>query len=145
MYIKKDNYIISTSKEKLDMKLIHNFLKNSYWSKDIPFKIVKKSVKNSLCFGVYDGKKQIGFARVLTDYAKFAHIYDVFIIEKYRGKGFSKWLMETILNHKKLGGLRKWMLGTRDAHGLYSKFGFKPLGSPERWMELVTLNTYSKK
>jgi GNAT superfamily N-acetyltransferase len=144
MRVKKGNFIISTNKKKLNLRLIHNFLKNSYWAKDIPYEIVLKAVKHSLCFGVYDGKKQIGFARVLTDYARFAHIHDVFIIEKYRGQDLSKWLIKTILSHKDLQNLKKWMLATRDAHSLYKKFGFTPIRHPEKLMEILNIDTYTK-
>jgi GNAT superfamily N-acetyltransferase len=124
--------------------MIHNFLKDSYWAKDIPFEIVKKGVRNSLCFGVYDKKEQIGFARIITDFARFAYVHDVFIIKEHRKRGLSKWLLSSILKHPDLQGLKKWLLATRDAHGLYSRFGFKKLKHPEKLMEILNIETYSK-
>ncbi len=93
----KDNFLISTDPKKLQLKVIHNFLSNSYWSKNIPFEIVQKSVENSFCFGIYKGEDQIGFARLITDYTTFAYLADVFILEEFRGKGLSKWLMEVMI------------------------------------------------
>ncbi|NIR52251.1 GNAT family N-acetyltransferase [candidate division KSB1 bacterium] len=133
---KKETYLISTDKNRLDLKLIHGFIA-SHWAKDILFARVKKSVENSLCFGVYEDDKQIGFARVLTDYARIAYLADVFILESYRGRGLSKWLMECIMAHPDLQDLRKWILATKDAHGLYRKYGFEPLSTPEHYMEKV--------
>lgn len=123
--------------------LIHDYLSNhSYWAKGIPFETVTRSIENSLCFGVYNGNSQIGFARVISDKATFAYLADVFILEKFRGLGLSKKLIETILGHKELQGLRRWMLGTFDAHGLYSKYGFKALSQPDRFMELRSPEAY---
>ena len=132
---KKNDFIISTDKTKLDIVLIHTYLsKESYWAKNIPLNVVKKSIKGSCCFGLYKNKEQIGFARVVTDHATFGYIADVFILDEYRGKGLSKWLMTAIMKHPDLQGLRRWMLATRDAHGLYTQFGFLPLDKPERIM-----------
>jgi GNAT superfamily N-acetyltransferase len=131
---KRENFTISTDPSRLDMDTICDFLSRSYWAKDRPRERIERSLVNSLVFGMYDGKKQIGLARVVTDYATFAWLCDVFIDDMYRGKGLGKWLMETILNHPGLQGLRRWLLATRDAHGLYSQFGWKPLEKPERWM-----------
>lgn len=131
---KKDEFIISTDKRKLDFKTIHNFLTNCYWSNGISMKLVRKAARNSICFGVYHGKKQIGYARVITDYVRFGYLADVFIIEEYRGRGLSKRLMKTILNSPQLKDVHAWMLATKDAHGLYEKFGFKKLDEPERFM-----------
>lgn len=136
---KKENFLISTDKQKLDIKTIHTFLTNSYWSKGISVEKIIQSIENSLCFGLYDNK-QIGFARVVTDYTLFAYLADVFIIDEYRGRGLSKWLMECILNHPKLNNLRSWMLSTKDAHDLYEKFGFKPLEEPAKYMTKKNLN-----
>ncbi|MBI1938004.1 MAG: GNAT family N-acetyltransferase [Ignavibacteriales bacterium] len=131
---KKNNYLISTNKGKLDLFTIHRFLTNSYWSKGITIDKVKNSISNSLCFGVYDGKKQIGFARVVTDFTLFGYIADVFIVEEYRGKGLSKWLMDSILEYPGIKEMRAVLLATKDAHGLYARFGFKPLEEPQRYM-----------
>lgn len=109
-------FSISTDKSKLDLVMIHNFLKNAYWSKNIPISIVTKSIQHSLCFGVYEIEKQVGFARVVSDYATFAYLMDVFILEPYQGQGLGKWLMKSILEYSDLQGLRKWLLGTRTAH-----------------------------
>jgi len=119
----KNEFDISDDKKLLNIEYIHDYLsKKSYWAMDIPFETVKRSIEGSVCFGVYDKEKQIGFARVISDKATFAYLADVFIDEAYRGKGLSKWLMEVIINHPELQGFRRWMLATRDAHGLYEKF-----------------------
>jgi len=129
-------YLFSTDKSKLEIGTIHHFLsKESYWSQNIPLATVRKSLENSLCYGVYHQNRQIGFARIITDFATFAYAADVFIIDEFRGKDLSKILMETIISHPDLQGLRRWMLGTRDAHGLYAKCGFTPLAKPIRFME----------
>ena len=118
---------------------------NSYWAENIPLEVVQRSIDGSLCFGVYQNDKQIGLARVITDEATFAYLCDVFINEVYRGRGLSKWLMETILSYPGLQGLRRFMLATKDAHGLYEQFGFVPLTLPERWMHIHQPDVYSKK
>jgi GNAT superfamily N-acetyltransferase len=135
MTVQKDAYIISTDKERLDIPYIHNFLSvSSYWAENIPVQTVQRSVDGSICFGVYEAGRQVGFARVVTDGATFAYLADVFIDEQYRGRGLSKWLMETIMSHPNLQGLRRFMLSTKDAHGLYAQYGFTPLSFVERWM-----------
>jgi GNAT superfamily N-acetyltransferase len=136
------NFSISTDKSQLDLEMIHDFLKTSYWAKDVPKSIVEKSIANSLCFGVYQKKQQIGFARVISDYATFAYLADVFILESYRGQGLGKWLIQSILAHSELQNLRKFLLGTWDAHELYRQFGFNSLNRPERYMEIVNLKVY---
>lgn len=133
---RKGKYLISTDRSKLEIKVIHDYLTNSYWAKNRTLKTSKLSVKNSLCFGLYFKNKQIGFARVITDYATFAYLADVFILEDYRGKGLSKWMMKIILEYKELENIRRWFLATRDAHGLYEKFGFHALKEPEKLMEM---------
>jgi GNAT superfamily N-acetyltransferase len=139
----KNNFSISTDKTKLDIDVIHNYLCNeSYWAKNIPVEIVEKSIEGSFCFGIYDDDKQIGFARVVTDHATFAYLADVFILDGYRGKGLSKMLMKEIMGHPSLQGLRRWMLATRDAHGLYTQFGFSPLDKPERIMGMKPFEEY---
>jgi GNAT superfamily N-acetyltransferase len=128
---------ISTDKQKLNIDLIHSYLsRESYWAKDRDMEIVKTSIDNSLCFGVYLENKQIGFARVVSDYSVFAWIMDVFILEDYRGNGYGKNLMSAIMAHEKLQNLQRWGLGTEDAHGLYEQFGFKPLSKPQNMMEI---------
>ncbi len=132
----ENKFTISTDKEKLDAVVIHQFLTNSYWATGISLARVQKRIENSLCFGVYDQGKQIGFARVVTDFDSFAYIADVFIVENYRGFGLSKMLMVNILAHPDCQNLRRWLLATRDAHGLYAQFDFSPLKIPSRWMEI---------
>ena len=123
-------FLISTDRSKLDVEMIHRFLTRSYWAEGIPRETIARSIENSLSFGVYDNREQVGFARVISDFATFAYIADVFILEPYRGRGLAKELMATIMAHPDLQGLRRWSLGTRDAHGLYAQFGFEPLADP---------------
>lgn len=144
MEVQKEQYCISTDKSKLDIPFIHNYLSGSYWSENIPAEIVAKAIEGSLCFGLYDGSKQVGFARMVTDSATFAYLADVFIDEAYRGKGLSKWLMEVILSHPRLQGLRRILLATRDAHGLYTQFGFTALNMPERMMQIHNPDLYRR-
>lgn len=149
MTISRNEYEISTDRGRLDLLFTHDFLANqSYWARNIPFEVMKRSFENALCFGVYHQDRQIGFARVITDFATTAYVGDVFINEAYRGKGLGKWLMETILNHPDLQGLRLWFLGTRDAHGLYGKYGFKKVvDTPlmERLMAILNPDVYKMK
>jgi GNAT superfamily N-acetyltransferase len=137
----RGDYLISTDRSRLNIELIHHFLANAtYWAVGRTREVVERSIANSFPFGLYKGDDevgfaQIGFARVVTDYATFAWIADVFILSEHRGQGLSKWLMEVILAHPELQGFRRWVLATKDAHGLYERFGFIPLHRPERWME----------
>ncbi len=141
--IHKGDFTISTDKEKLDIDVIHRFLSTeAYWSKHIPREVMERSIENALCFGVYEGETLAGFAKVITDYATIAYLGDVFILPEYRGKGLSKWLMETIMEHPDLQGLRRWILLTGDAHELYKKFGWKAIENPGRWMELYDREVY---
>jgi len=128
-------FTIDTDKSKLRLETVHRFLAASYWSKGVPLEVVRRSVEGSLCFGVYEGDEQVGFARVVTDNATFAYLADVFVLESHRGRGLARQLMAAVVSHPELQGLRRWMLGTRDAHGLYARFGFQPLAAPERFME----------
>jgi GNAT superfamily N-acetyltransferase len=141
---KRDAFSISTDPARLDLDLIHGFLTRSYWAQDIPRETVARSLEPSLNFGVFDGDRQVGFARVITDRATFAYVGDVFVIEEYRGRGLSVWLMETIVGHPDLQGLRRWVLLTRDAHGLYEKVGFAPLANPARYMERTDHDVYQR-
>lgn len=137
-------YTISTDQADLDFEFIHQFISRSYWATGIPAQTLKKAIEHSLCFGVFDAAgQQIGFARVITDKATFAYLADVFIIESVRGRGISKWLIETIVNHSDLQGLRRMMLATRDAHGLYSQYGFSGIENPEMLMQIWHPNVYS--
>ena len=139
----KENFVISTDKSKLDIPFIHRFLsEESYWRLDIPIDIVEQSIAHSLCLGVYDGEKQIGFARIITDEATFGYLADVFIDGMYRGRGLSKWLMEVIMELPFISLLRRFMLATKDAHGLYKQFGFTPITFPERFMQVHRPDAY---
>ncbi|HST20310.1 MAG TPA: GNAT family N-acetyltransferase [Blastocatellia bacterium] len=142
---KRDEYTISTNRERLDLNVIHGFLTQSYWAAGVPVEIVKRSIENSLPFGLYDNDRQIGFARVITDYATFAYLADVFVLEDARGAGLGKWLVAAIISHPELQGLRRWMLATRDAHGLYRMVGFESLKQPDRWMEKHEPDVYVKR
>jgi GNAT superfamily N-acetyltransferase len=135
-------YQMSTDRQRIDIAAVHAFLTQSYWSPGIPRGVVERAIENSLCFGVYLGAQQVGFARVITDKATFAYLADVFIIESHRGKGLSKWLMEFVTAHEELQGLRRFLLATKDAHALYAKFGFEALGNPSRIMENLKPDVY---
>lgn len=132
----KEDYTISTERRRLDYDAIHRFIsEESYWGRGRPAEVVRRSIENSLPFGVYRGGEMVGFARVVTDYATFAWLADVFILSEHRGRGLSKWLMEVMSAHPDLQGFRRWLLATKDAHELYRRFGFKELRRPERFME----------
>ncbi len=132
----KGEYSISTDKLRLDLEVIHNFLSHrSYWAQGRDLEVIKRGIENSLNFGIYQKGRQVGFARVVTDYATFAWLADVFVLEEHRGHGLGKWLIEVILSHPRLQGFRRWALATKDAHELYRNFGFDELKRPERWME----------
>ncbi|HEV2480831.1 MAG TPA: GNAT family N-acetyltransferase [Puia sp.] len=143
MQIHDNDYSVSTDKSKLDLPLIHTFLSTqAYWSLNIPFATVKRSVENSLCFGVYQGDTQVGFARIITDFATIAYLGDVFILPEHRGKGLSRRLIATVMAHPDLQGLRRWMLLTSDAHGLYLQYGWKPIVNSDRYMEIAHPDIY---
>jgi GNAT superfamily N-acetyltransferase len=141
---RRGEFTISTDPAKLDVAAVHAFLTQSYWAEGIPLRIVERSVRNSLCFGMYEGDAQIGFARVISDFATYAYLADVYVSEKYRGRGLAKWMMECIQQYPELQGLRRWSLVTRDAHGLYEPFGFTRLAKPEGYMERVVADIYKK-
>jgi GNAT superfamily N-acetyltransferase len=141
--IQRDGYVISTEKTRLDVAAIHTYLTRSYWSPGIPQDVIEKAIAGSLSFGLFTEKgQQVGFARMITDCATFAYLADVYVLEQHRGKGLSKWMIETILAYPSLQGLRRVLLATRDAHGLYARFGFKPLARPESFMEIHRPNIY---
>ncbi|EPE0640802.1 GNAT family N-acetyltransferase [Vibrio cholerae] len=134
---------ISTDNNRLNFEVIYEFISQSYWAADIPKATLEKAISNSFCFGIYDSiGHQVGFARLITDKATFAYLADVFIIESQRGKGLSKRLVETIVTHPELQGLRRMVLATRDAHGLYAQYGFKPVENPEILMQIWQPNIY---
>jgi len=138
-------YEITCDKTRFDIEAIHSFLTQSYWFPGVPRSVIERSIDNSMCFGLLLGDEQIGFARVITDKAVFAYVADVYVLPEHRGKGLSLRLMEQIIQHPDLQGLRRMMLATKDAHSLYEKFGFKPLAAPERVMEMHNPIAYSPK
>jgi N-acetylglutamate synthase-like GNAT family acetyltransferase len=135
-------FTISMDKRRLDVDAVHDALRQKYWSKEIPKAIVRRAIEHSLCFGVYEGPRQIGFARVISDYATFAYLADVYIDDACRGQGLGKELIACIMSHEQLQGLRRWMLATQDAHGLYEQYGFVRAQHPERLMEIVDPDIY---
>lgn len=142
---RRGEIFISTDGSLLNLDLIHNFLTHSYWAFGIPPETVARSIENSLCFGIYESDRQVGFARVLSDYATYAYLADVFVLEEHRGRGLGNWLMECIVAHPALQGLRRWSLVTRDAHKLYARFGFTQLEAADRWMERHDPKVYAKR
>ena len=140
-----DTILVSTDQAKLDLAVIHEFLSRSYWAEGIPLEVMEKSLAHSLCFGVYERDRQIGFARVISDFATYAYLADVFILESHRGRGLAKLLMREIMSHPELQGLRRFTLATRDAHGLYKQFGFAELARPDRHMEIARPGIYQQK
>jgi GNAT superfamily N-acetyltransferase len=142
---KKGKYSISTNPKRMDLDAIHAFLSRSFWAEGISKTIVAKSLKHSLCFGLFHDREQIGFARVITDRATFAYLCDVYVLEQYRATGLGTWLIETVMAHPDLQGLRRFQLVTRDAHGLYERFGFKPPTNPVRHMEIFRHRMYLKR
>ena len=143
MEITENNFIFSDDSNLVDVVAVHRYLsEESYWAKNIPFDTVRRSISNSLCFGIYKDTKQVGFARWVTDKATFAYLCDVYVETAYRGLGLSKKLMSLMMFHPDLQGLRTYTLGTLDAHGLYAQYGFKPLAAPERRMEIVIKDIY---
>jgi len=141
----KGEYAVSTDRQRLDLPFIHAYLSGeSYWCQGIPFERVEMAADHSLNFGLYHQDRQIGYARIITDYARVAYLADVFIITDYRGRGLAKWLMAQIMAHPDLQGLRRWMLHTRDAHGLYRGFGWGDMAKPETYMEIFVPGVYKK-
>ena len=137
---------LSTDSAEMDVDAIHAYLSGeSYWAAGIPREVVERAVRHSLCFGIFDGDAQVSFARVITDRATYAYLADVYVLRPYRGRGLSKWMMEEITAHPELQGLRRWMLFTKDAHGLYAQFGFTPLAQPERCMERTDRDVYARR
>lgn len=144
MEISENGFIFSDDVNKLDVRAIYDYLRNgSYWAAGIPFDIVQRSIDNSLCFGIYKNTVQIGFARWITDKATFAYLADVYVLPEFQGQGLMKKLMALMLFHNDLQGLRCYMLSTRNAHGLYEKFGFKSIENPANFMAVVVKDPYS--
>jgi GNAT superfamily N-acetyltransferase len=140
---RRGEFVISTDRERLSLDVVHGFLTNCYWAKGIPREVVARSIEHALCFGIYDGEgAQVGFARVISDFATIAYVGDVFVLETHRGRGLGKWLMQCITQHPALQNLRRWFLTTRDAHGLYSQVCFTPVKAPGRYMELHNSSVY---
>jgi GNAT superfamily N-acetyltransferase len=141
---RRGEFTISTDRARLDVTAIHAFLSTSYWAHGIPLEVVRRSIDHSLCFGVYAEERQVGFARVITDQATFAYLADVYILEEYRGRGLARWLLECILGHPALQGLRRFTLVTRDAHELYRKLGFAEVSEPSAYMEIRVRDPYGR-
>ncbi len=144
-FYQRGRFLVSTDPSLLDVAAIHDFLSHCDWAEGIPKKLVERSISGSLCFGLYDGRTQIGFARVITDYATFAYLADVYVLEQYRGQGLGTWMVDCIMAHPDLQGLRRWCLLTRDAHGLYRKFGFTNAKDPGRYMEINHPGIYKER
>jgi len=141
----RDEYTVSTDQTKLDVEAVYAFLGGeSHWAQNIPRDVVERSLRNSLCFGLYREGAQVGLARVVSDYATIAYLGDVYVLQRYRGRGLSKWLMECVLAHPDLQHLRRWILITRDAHELYRRYGFTALKRPEGFMELHEPDIYRR-
>ena len=145
MDIKRGGFEISTDPARLDREVIHRFLAGSYWARGIPREVVDRSIEGSMNFGLYEGDAQVGFARIITDRATFAYVCDVFVLDSHQGRGLATWLMETVRAHPDLQNLRRWVLLTRDAHGLYRKTGFRDIEDPARYMEAVDRGVYERR
>ncbi len=145
-------FAVDTETSRIDVAAVHAFLAQSYWAKGIPLAVMRRAIEGSLCFGLYATSpdaclvagEQIGFARLVTDRATFAYLADVYVLEAWRGRGLATWLMECIVSHPDVQGLRRWVLATRDAHALYAKFGFTPIANPERWMHRWDPDIYTR-
>jgi len=138
----RGEYTISTDRARIDVPAVHAFLSQTYWSPGIPESVVRRAIAGAICFGIYHGHDQVGFARVITDRATYAYLSDVYVLEAHRGRGLAKWLMDVIMAHPSLQGLRRFSLSTRDAHGLYAQFGFEVVGNPDRQMEIMRRDIY---
>jgi GNAT superfamily N-acetyltransferase len=138
----KGPYSLTSDRARIDVDAVHAFLTRSFWARGISKELVAKSVRHSLCFGVFEDQSQVAFARVVTDYSTYAYLCDVYVLEEHRGRGLSKWMMEFVMKHPELQGVRRFQLVTRDAHGLYTRFGFKPPADPERHLEIFRDGMY---
>lgn len=135
-------YVVSTDKARIDVAAVHAFLSSTYWSPGIPIETVRRAIAGALCFGIYHGVEQVGFARVITDRATYAYLSDVFVLDAHRGRGLATWMMEVIMSHPALQGIRRFALSTRDAHTLYQRFGFVTVANPDRQMEILRRDIY---
>ena len=138
----RGDYVISTDRSRIDVAAVHAFLSQSYWSPGIPEDVIRRGIAGAICFGIYHERDQVGFARVITDQATYAYLADVYVLESHRGRGLAKWMMDVIMSHPSLQGLRRFALSTRDAHGLYAQFGFEVVANPDRQMEILRRNIY---
>ena len=138
----RGEYTISTDRTRIDVPAVHAFLSRTYWSPGVPEEIVRRGIAGAICFGIYHDREQVGFARVITDQATYAYLSDVYVLESHRGRGLAKWMMELIMAHPSLQGLRRFSLSTRDAHSLYAQFGFELVANPDRQMEIMRRNIY---
>jgi len=138
----RGTYTVSTDPGRLDAVAVHAFLTTSYWATDIPLELVERSLSGSLCFGLYTPEGQVGLVRVITDKATFAYMSDVYVLPEHRGQGLGRWLVDCVMQSPQLQGLRRWMLVTLDAHGLYEQVGFQPLAHPSRVMEINRIGMY---
>ena len=141
---KRDQFTVTSDPSKLDIDAIYDFLSHCYWSEGVPREIVERAIKHSICFGLFEDTQQIGFARVISDRATYAYLCDVYVLDSYRGKGLGTWMMSCVMKHPELQGLRRFTLLTRDAHGLYQKFGFAAAKNPSRYMEIHVADIYKK-
>jgi GNAT superfamily N-acetyltransferase len=138
----RGEYTVSTDRSRIDVRAVHAFLSQSYWSPGVTEAIVRRGIAGAICFGINHGTEQVGFARVITDRATYAYLSDVYVLEAHRGRGLAKWMMEVIMGHPALQGLRRFSLSTRDAHGLYRQYGFEVVGYPDRQMEILRREIY---
>ena len=141
---RRDGYLLTTDPDAIDIGAVHAFLEQSYWAQGIPLEVVRESMAHSLSFGLLHKQQLVGFARVITDYATFAYVGDVFVLPEFRGQGLATWMMTCIVSHPQLQGLRRWCLATRDAHQLYARVGFERTAIPERWMEKLDSHVYER-
>jgi GNAT superfamily N-acetyltransferase len=138
----RGEYTVSTDRSRIDLGAVHAFLSQSYWSPGVPEAVVRRAIAGAICFGIYHGSEQVGFARVITDQATYAYLSDVYVLESHRGRGLAKWMMSVIMAHPALQGLRRFSLSTRDAHALYKQFGFEIVANPDRQMEILRRDIY---
>ena len=142
--VARGEYVVSTDKARIDVPAVHAFLSSTYWSPGIPESVVRRAIAGAICFGIYHRDEQVGFARVITDRATFAYLSDVYVVEAHRGRGLARWMMEVIMAHSALQGLRRFALSTRDAHALYRQFGFVTVANPDRQMEILRRDIYQQ-